>query len=120
MAADGQRLFLFNETLMLWKSTEETDEKDLTRYKKSSLMFGLSLIPFGSRYIYLQHNLSSTEVSGKSATNFTGSRLVPPRGDPLSMLSSAAEGATNACPLAACCAKPIYLNHDSIRSSFSD
>lgn len=100
---------------------EEIEEKDLTRYGKSSLVFDLSLVPFGSRYIYLQHNLSSTEVSGKTATNFTGSRLVPPRGDLLSMLSSsAAEGATNACPLAACCAKPIYLNHDSIRSSFSD
>ena len=98
---------------------EEIEEKDLTRYKRSSLMFDLSLVPFGSRQIYLQHNLGLTEVSGKSATKFTGSRLVPPRGDPLSTFSSsAAEGATNACPLAACCAKPIYLNHDSIRSSF--
>lgn len=67
--------FLFNETLMLWKSMEEMEEEDHTRYKKSSLMFDLSLVPFGSRYIYLQHSLSSSEVSRKSATVFTGSRL---------------------------------------------
>lgn len=91
--------FLFNETFMLWKSMEEIDEKDHTRYTKISLMFDLSLVPFGSRYIYLQHNLSSTEVSRKSATIFTGSRLVPLRADRLSTLSSsAAEGSTNACP----------------------
>lgn len=90
--------FLFNETLMLWKSMEGIEEKDHTRYKKSSLLFDLSLVPFGSRYIYLQHNLISTEVSRKSATTFTGSRLVP-RSDGLSTLSSsAAERATNACP----------------------
>lgn len=114
--------FLFRETLMLWKSVEETEEKDHTRYKKSSLMFDLPLVPFGSRYIYLQHNLSSTEVSRKSATIFTGSRLcVPRRADGLSTLSSsAAERATNAVPSAACCAKHIYLNHGSSRSRFSD
>lgn len=90
--------FLLNETLMLWKSIEETEEKDHTRCKKSSLMFDLSPVPFGSRYIYLQHSLSSTEVGRKSATIFTGSsRLVPRRADGLSTLSSsAAEGATNA------------------------
>lgn len=99
---------------------EEIEGKDLTTYKKSSLLLDLSLVPLGSRYIYLQHNLSSTEVSVESATNFRGSRLVPPRSDPLSMLTSSAAGATNVCPLAAYCAKPIYLNHDSIRSSFSD
>lgn len=69
--------FLLSEALMLWKSMEEIEGKDHTRYKKSSLVFDLSLVPFGSRYIYLQHNLSSTEVSRKSATMFTGSRLCP-------------------------------------------
>lgn len=91
--------FLFNETLMLWKSMEEMEEEDHTRYKKSSLMFDLSLVPFGSRYIYLQHSLSSSEVSRKSATVFTGSRLVPQRADGLGTLCScAAQGATSACP----------------------
>lgn len=66
---------------------EEIEGKDLSRYKKSSLVFALSLVAFGSRHIYLQHSLSSTEVSGTSTTTLRGSRLVPPRGDPVSMLS---------------------------------
>lgn len=99
---------------------EEIEKKDLTRYKKSSLVFDLSLVPFGSRYIYLQRYLSSTEVSGGSATSFPGTGWWLRAVLCWACSSSAAEGAANACLSAACCAKPVYLNRDSVRSSFSD